>query len=98
MALNSPAGTMTPAATATTPKPTPDLPKLVLQGITFAADGNEAMINGVSLRQGEDIEGARITAIDASAALRVPGVVAVLTADDLPIAATGGREIVLRLP
>jgi CO/xanthine dehydrogenase Mo-binding subunit len=32
---------------------------------------------------------ARITAIDRSAALRVPGVVAVLTADDLPIRSTG---------
>jgi len=45
-------------------KPAELLPKLVLQGITSATDGNEAMINGVSLREGEEIEGARIISID----------------------------------
>jgi hypothetical protein len=68
---------------ATAPKPPPAVPpKLVLQGITSAADGNEAMINGVSLREGEDIEGARIVTIERRA-VRLD---------------FGGREIVLRLP
>ena len=67
---------------ATTPKPLPEPPKLVLQGITLAADGSEAMINGISLRAGEDIEGARITTIERRA-VRLD---------------FGGREIVLRLP
>lgn len=67
---------------ATAPKPPPEPPKLALQGITFAADGNEVMINGISLRQGEDIEGARIIAIERRA-VRLD---------------FGGREIVLRLP
>jgi hypothetical protein len=68
---------------ATAPKPSPaEPPKLVLQGITFAADGNEAMINGVSLRQGEDIEGALVTTIERRA-VRLD---------------FHGREIVLRLP
>lgn len=67
---------------AAAPKPPPEPPKMVLQGITFATDGSEAMINGISLRQGEDIEGARITTIERRA-VRLD---------------FGGREIVLRLP
>jgi hypothetical protein len=67
---------------ASAPKPLPEPPKLLLQGITSAADGNEAMINGVSLREGEDIEGARIVTIERRA-VRLD---------------FGGREIVLRLP
>jgi len=67
---------------ATAPKPLAEPPKLVLQGITSAADGNEAMINGVSLREGEDIEGARIMTIERRA-VRLD---------------FSGREIVLRLP
>jgi hypothetical protein len=67
---------------AAAPKPLPEPPKLVLQGITSAADGNEAMINGVSLREGEDIEGARIVTIERRA-VRLD---------------FSGREIVLRLP
>ena len=42
----------------------PKLPKLVLQGITYAPDGSEVMINGMSLREGAEIEGARVVAID----------------------------------
>jgi hypothetical protein len=67
---------------ASAPKPVAVPPKLILQGITSAADGNEAMINGVSLREGEDIEGARIVTIERRA-VRLD---------------FGGREIVLRLP
>ena len=68
---------------ATAPKPAlPEPPKLVLQGITYAADGSEAMINGVSVRVGEDIEGGRVVAIDRRSVK--------LDFD--------GREIVLRLP
>lgn len=66
---------------AAAPAP-PEPPKFVLQGITHAADGSEAMINGVSLREGEDIEGARVVAIDRRT----------VKLD------CGGREIVLRLP
>ena len=69
------------AAVAAKPPPA-ELPKLVLQGITSATDGNEAMINGVSLREGEDIEGARIVSIERRA-VRLD---------------FGGREIVLHLP
>jgi hypothetical protein len=48
-----------------TGKATPaDLPKLVLQGITYAKDGSEAMINNQTVREGDDIEGARVVAIE----------------------------------
>ncbi len=64
-------------------KPQPaEPPKLVLQGMTYAGDSSEAMINGVSLRAGEDIEGARIVTIERRA-VRLD---------------FGGREIVLRIP
>ena len=64
-------------------KPQPaEPPKLVLQGITYAGDSSEAMINGVSLRAGEDIEGARIVTIERRT-VRLN---------------FGGREIVLRMP
>jgi hypothetical protein len=42
----------------------PAIPKLVLQGITFAKDDREAMINGVTVREGEDMEGAHIVTIE----------------------------------
>jgi hypothetical protein len=42
----------------------PSTPQLVLQGITYAADNRDAMINGVTVHEGEDIEGARVVTID----------------------------------
>lgn len=57
-------------------------PKLVLQGITYAKDDSEAMINGITLRVGEDIEGARVVAIE-SRRVKLD---------------FSGHEIVLRLP
>jgi cytoskeletal protein RodZ len=39
-------------------------PKLVLQGITFAKDDHEAMMNGLTVHEGEDIEGARVVTIE----------------------------------
>jgi len=48
-----------------TPKTTPsDLPKLVLQGITYAKDGSDAMINNQTVHEGDDVEGARVVAIE----------------------------------
>lgn len=68
---------------ATPPKPPPaEPPKLALQGITYSGESSEAMINGVSLRAGEDIEGARIVTIERRA-VRLD---------------FNGREIVLRMP
>ena len=66
---------------AAAPAP-PEPPKYVLQGITFAKDGGEAMINGLSVREGENIGDARVVAIDRRT----------VKLD------CGGREIVLRLP
>jgi cytoskeletal protein RodZ len=43
---------------------TVDPPKLVLQGITYARDGSEAMINNLTVREGDDIEGARVVTIE----------------------------------
>ncbi|HXI83346.1 MAG TPA: general secretion pathway protein GspB [Verrucomicrobiae bacterium] len=59
-----------------------DLPKLVLQGITYAKDGSEAMINNQTVREGDDIEGARVVTIE-NRRVKL----------DL-----NGREITLRLP
>jgi hypothetical protein len=57
-------------------------PKLVLQGITGQRNLREAMINNVNVREGEDLEGARIVAIDArSVKLRF-----------------GDQDLILRLP
>jgi hypothetical protein len=39
-------------------------PKLVLQGITYAKDDREALINGLTVHEGEDIEGARVVTIE----------------------------------
>ena len=61
---------------------TPEPPKFVLQGITYAPDGGEAMINGQSVRAGDDIEGAHVVAIDRRS----------VKLD------CSGREVVLRLP
>ncbi len=41
-----------------------DLPKLVLQGITYAKDGSDAMINNQTVHEGEEIEGARVVTIE----------------------------------
>jgi hypothetical protein len=43
---------------------TPSTPQLVLQGITYASDNRDAMINGVTVHEGEEIEGARVVTID----------------------------------
>jgi len=42
----------------------PEPPKLSLQGITSDGATREAMINGVNVREGDDIEGARVVAIE----------------------------------
>ena len=53
------------AEQATIPKAASvDLPKLVLQGITSAKDGSDAMINDQTVHEGDDIEGARVVAIE----------------------------------
>ena len=57
-------------------------PKLVLQGITGQRNLREAMINNVNVREGEDVEGARVVSIDArSVKLRF-----------------GDQDLILRLP
>jgi hypothetical protein len=40
-------------------------PNLVLQGITYAKDDREALINGLTMHEGEDIEAARVVTIEA---------------------------------
>ena len=57
-------------------------PKLVLQGITTEGNAREAMINGFTVHEGEEIDGARVTAIE-SRRVRLQ---------------FGAREIVLRMP
>lgn len=64
------------------PAPQREAPKLVLQGITIDGAVREAMINGYNLREGEDIDGVHVMAIESR---RVK-----LQFD--------GREIVLRIP
>lgn len=64
------------------PQPVADPPKLVLQGITGQGNVREAMINGYTVLEGEEIEGARVLVIEAR---RVKFEFA-------------GREFVLRLP
>jgi hypothetical protein len=49
---------------AETPAPMPEPPKFALQGITSQGASREAMVNGCSVRVGDDIEGARVTAIE----------------------------------
>jgi hypothetical protein len=60
----------------------PTAPQLVLQGITYATDNRDAMINGVTVHEGEDIEGARVVTID----------------DRHVTLTFNGHEIILRLP
>jgi len=57
-------------------------PKLVLQGITYASDNRDAMINGLTIHEGEDIEGARVVTIE-SRRVKLD---------------FRGQEIILRLP
>ncbi len=64
------------------PSPAPELPKFTLHGITSGAGLREAIVNGYTLREGDEVDGARVTAIEAR---RVK----------LQI---GDREIVLRMP
>jgi hypothetical protein len=60
----------------------PSAPQLVLQGITYATDNRDAMINGVTVHEGEVIEGARVVTIESRrVALNF-----------------NGQEIILRLP
>ncbi len=60
----------------------PTTPQLVLQGITYASDNRDAMINGVTIHEGEEIEGARVVTIENRR----------VTLD------LNGHEIILRLP
>jgi hypothetical protein len=64
------------------PAPAPEPPKLVLQGVTSDATYREAMINGVNVREGENVDGARVVSIESR---RVT-------------LHFGDREIVLRMP
>jgi thiol-disulfide isomerase/thioredoxin len=48
---------------STTP-PAPAEPNLQLQGILSDGKSREAMINGVSVKEGDDVEGARVVSID----------------------------------
>jgi hypothetical protein len=57
-------------------------PQFVLQGITYAADNRDAMINGVTVHEGEAIEGARVVTID----------------DRRVTLTLNGHEVILRLP
>ena len=52
-------------AAAPVPSPALEPPKLTLQGIMSEGQDREAVINGVSVRVGDNLEGARVTAIDA---------------------------------
>lgn len=60
----------------------PALPQLVLQGITYASDNRDAMINGVTVHEGEEIEGARVVTIE----------------NRRVTLNLNGKEIILRLP
>jgi len=44
--------------------PADGLPKLVLQGITYAQDGSVAMINDQTVHEGDEIDGARVVTIE----------------------------------
>jgi hypothetical protein len=53
-----------PALPAPPPTPEPEPPVLKLQGTTVHAGLREAMINGQNLRVGDEIDGARVVAIE----------------------------------
>lgn len=59
-----------------------DQPKLVLQGITYAKDGSDAMINDQTVHEGDEINGARVVTIE-NRRVKLD---------------FNGREIILRLP
>jgi hypothetical protein len=71
-----------PAEPALPPAPTPEPPRLVLQGVTIGGKIREALINGYSVRVGEEVMGARVTGIERSTVFLQ----------------WGDREIVLRMP
>jgi CO/xanthine dehydrogenase Mo-binding subunit len=71
-----------------TPRPRPDAPTKVRGATRFAADQPRRGLLHARLVLAQRAH-AKVVAIDTSAALAVPGVVAVLTAADLPITATG---------
>jgi len=60
----------------------PGTPQLMLQGITYAPDDRDAMINGVTVHEGDVIEGARVVTIESRR----------VTLN------FNGQEIILRLP
>lgn len=70
------------------PRPRPDAPAKVRGATRYAADQPMRGLLHARLVLAQRAH-ARIVSIDTSAALAVPGVVAVLTAGDLPITATG---------
>jgi CO/xanthine dehydrogenase Mo-binding subunit len=70
------------------PRPRPDAPSKVRGAIRFASDQPKRGLLHARLVLAQRAH-ARIVSIDTSAALAVPGVVAVLTAADLPITASG---------
>lgn len=73
------AAPVVPVAEAVT---APEVPKFTLQGITTAATWREAMINGYTVREGDEVDGVKIIAIEARhVKLQF-----------------GEREIVLRMP
>jgi hypothetical protein len=69
-----------PGTGATTPVPEP--PKFVLQGIISAATWREATINGYAVREGDEVDGAKVIAIE-SRRVKLQ---------------LGDREILLRMP
>jgi CO/xanthine dehydrogenase Mo-binding subunit len=71
-----------------TPRPRPDAPTKVRGATRYAADQPKRGLLHARLVLAQRAH-ARIVSIDTSAALAVPGVVAVLTAADLPIIAAG---------
>src|SRR5438445_10774832 len=67
--------------TGATP-PVPEPPKFVLQGIISAATWREATINGYAVREGDEVDGAKVIAIE-SRRVKLQ---------------LGDREILLRMP
>jgi hypothetical protein len=52
------------AEQVTAKPPAPEPPKFVLQGVTSEGGAREAMINGVNVREGDDVDGARVVTIE----------------------------------
>lgn len=74
--------TVVPMPVTSASIPAPEAPKLVLQGVTSTASWREAMINNYTVREGDDVDGARVVTIESR---RV-------------VLQFGDREIVLRMP